>query len=198
MMRNTGNKNAGARKLLDRLAEEKKKSVTALCLIAVMIFMWVRVLTKKEPQGAEASAPGTEQADAEDAPREEYRVSFVELPKVAGRNDVIGRDFFACDDWRHFVDKKGQEPDGIEEVSIFSKNGNEEVIRRIAGKLKLEATMEMGGTHQAWINGELREVGDKIPIGDGSNKYECEVKQINDKVVVIKCEEAEITLSIKI
>ncbi len=184
--------------MLDRLAEEKKKSVTALCLIAVMIFMWIRVLTKKAPQSAEAETTETEQTDTEDESREEYRISFVELPKVAGRNDVIGRDFFAPDDWQHFVDKKGQKPDGIEEVSVVSKNGNEEVIRRIAGKLKLEATIEMGGTHRAWINGELRKVGDKIPIGDGPNKYECEVIEIEDKVVVIKCEEAEIRLSIKL
>jgi len=197
-MRNTGHKNTGARKMLDRLAEEKKKSVTALCLIAVMVFMWIRVLTKKAPEGAEAASTDTEQTDTKNESREEYEVSFVELPKVAGRNDVIGRDFFAPDDWQHFVDKKGQKPDGIEEVSIVSTNGNKEVIERVAGKLKLEATIKMGGTRRAWINGQQREVGDRIPIGDGSNKYECEVIEIKDKVVVIKCEEAEITLSIKL
>ena len=197
MMRNTGNKNKGARKMLDRLAEEKKKSVTALCLIAVMAFMWIRVFTKKAPQSADAAAPGTGQSNTEDAPREEYEVSFVELPKVAGRNDVIGRDFFAPNGWQHFVDKQGQEPDGIEKVSIVSTNGNEEVIRRVAGKLKLEATIKMGGTFKAWINGQDYKVGEKIPISDGANTYECEVIEIRDNVVVIKCEEAEITLSIK-
>ena len=33
---------AGARKVLDRFAEQKKKSVMALCLVTVMAFMWVR------------------------------------------------------------------------------------------------------------------------------------------------------------
>ena len=117
------NKSTGARKVLDRLTEEKKKSVTALCLIAVMAFMWIRVLTKKTPEGAEA-APVTEQSSTENTSDQKYRVSFVELPKIAGRNDVIVRDFFASDGWQHFIDEE-RRPDGIEEVSIVSTNGNE-------------------------------------------------------------------------
>ena len=177
------------------MAEDKKKSVTALCLIAVMAVMWFRVLTRNTPDGAEAG-PEMDQTSTEDVPREEYRVSFVELPKVAGRNDVIGRDFFASNGWQHFVDRQGRKPGGIEEVSIVPKNGNEEVIRRVAQKLKLEATI-VGGIPRALINGEPRNVGDKIPISDGANTYGFEVIEIRDKAVVIKCREADITLSIK-
>jgi len=198
MMRNTGIKNTAAGKILDRLAEDKKKSVTALSLITLMVFMWIRVLTQKAPQSADASAPKTDQSKIDDVSSEEYKVSFVELPKIAGRNDIIGRDFFASEGWQHFVDKQGQKSDDIEEVSIYSKNGNEEVIRRVAGKLKLEATIRMGGTYHALINGQERKVGETIPIGDGAKMYECEVIEISDNVVVIKCEEAEIRLSIKI
>ncbi len=82
MRQNIANNSTGAKKVLERLAEEKKKSVTALCLIAVMAFMWIRVLTKKTPQGTEA-APGTQQSSTENQPNEKYGVSFVELPKVA-------------------------------------------------------------------------------------------------------------------
>ena len=194
-MKNIRTNNAGAGKILARLGEEKKKSVAALCLISVMAFMWIRVLTGKTPQGAEG-APATDPPSTENAPSEEYKVSFVELPKVAGRNDVIVRDFFASNGWQHFVDRQGRKPGDIEEVSIVSKNGNEEVIRRVAEKLKLEATI-VGGIPRALINGEPRNVGDKIPISDGANTYECEVIEIRDKAVVIKCREAEIRLSIK-
>ena len=194
MTQNARNNNTGARKVFERLAEEKKKSVTALCLIAIMAVMWIRVFTKT-PEGAEA-APGTDQSGTEDAPREEYKVSFVELPKVAGRNNVIVRDFFASNGWQRFVDGQGRKQGDIEEVSIVSKNGNEEVIRRVAEKLKLEATI-VGGVPRALIKGEPRNVGDKIPISDGANTYECEVIEIRDNAVVIKCREAEIRLSIK-
>lgn len=194
MRQNIANNSTGVKKVLERLAEEKKKSVTALCLIAVMAFMWIRVLTKKTPQDAEA-APGTQQSNTENQPNDEYRVSFVELPKVAGRNDVIARDFFASNDWRHFVDGQGQKPDGIEEPSIVSTNDNEEVIKRIAKKLKLEATM-VGTNPIAFVYGEVRRIGDIVLVKDGTDTYECEVVKIEHNTVVIKCGESEITLKL--
>ena len=119
----------------------------------------------------------------------------MELPKVAGRNDAIVRDFFASDGWRHFVDRQGQKPDGIEEVSVVSTNGNEEVIKRVAKKLKLEATI-VGTNPLAFVNGQIRHVGDKMLVKDGTQTYECEVVKIEDNTVVIKCSEAEITLKL--
>ncbi|MHC4362390.1 MAG: hypothetical protein ACYSTZ_06150 [Planctomycetota bacterium] len=195
MTPNVRNNNTGVSKILNRLAEDKKKSVTALCLISVMAVMWIRVVTRKTPDGAEA-APVTDQTNTEDVPREEYRVSFVELPKVAGRNDVIGRDFFASNGWRHFVDRQRRKRGGIEKVSIVSTNGNEEVIGRIAEKLNLEATI-VGGTPRAFMNGQVLKIGRKLSINDGADPYECEVIDIKDNAVVIKCREAEIRLSIK-
>jgi hypothetical protein len=194
MRQNIANNSTGAKKVLERLAEEKKKSVTALCLITVMAFMWVRVLTRKTPEGAEA-APVTEQSDTENPSNEKYRISFVELPKVAGRNDVIVRDFFALDGWQRFVDRQGRKPDGIEEVSIDSTDGNEEVIKKVAKKLKLGATM-VSANPLAFVNGEVRWIGDEVLVRDGTETYVCEVVQIEDNTVVIKCEEAEITLKL--
>lgn len=195
MTANARMNNTRASKILSRLAEDKKKSVTALCLIAVMAIMWIRVLVRKAPDGAEA-APVEDQTSTEDVPREEYRVSFVELPKVAGRNDVIGRDFFASNGWRHFVNRQGRKPGGIEEVSIVSTNGNEEVIGRVAKKLKLEATLT-GSTPLALINGQSRRIGEKLSISDGADTFEYEVIDIRDYAVTMKCREAEIRLSIK-
>ncbi|MHC4300319.1 MAG: hypothetical protein ACYS7Y_23850 [Planctomycetota bacterium] len=185
---------AGARRVLDRLAEQKKKSVMALCLVTVMAFMWVRVLTGQAPEGVEA-APVTELPYTQDPPNEEYKVSFVQLPKVAGRNDVIVRDFFASNGWQHFVDRQGRKTDGIEEVSVVSTDGNEEVLKKVAKKLKLEATM-VSDPPLAFINGQVRRRGDQMLVRDGTHTYECEVVQIEDNVVVIKCEEAEITLKL--
>ncbi len=192
MTQNTKNGSTSARKILDKLAEEKKKSATALCLITVMAVMWIRVFTKKTPQGAEA-ALGPDQVKTEDAPREEYRVSFVELPKVAGRNDVISRDFFASNGWQRFVDRQGRKPGGID---IVSTNGNEEVIRRVAEKLNLEGTI-VGGIPQAYINGERLEIGRTLPIRDGADTYDCEVTEIEEYTVVIECKAGKFKLSIK-
>ena len=105
--------------LFGPLMAEKKKVVVASCLIAVMAIMWVRVLTKQAPQAAEAALT-TEKLNEIGSSNQELKVSFIELPQVAGRNDVITRDFFASDDWRQFDSKKGRNLAVIEEVNIVS------------------------------------------------------------------------------
>ncbi len=176
------------------MALEKKKAVIALSLIVLMGFMWIRVLTKRGPEtaGAEIAAkPSNTQAQSNPA----LHIAFIELPKVSGRNDVITRDFFDSEKWRHFIERQ-RKRNGIEEVNILSRNVDEEVIRRLAKKLKLEAIM-VSENPLAYINGEPIRVGDKMSIGDGINKYECDVVVIEENTVVLKCKEAKITLKLE-
>ena len=193
MEQNVKNTVNGANRFVGRLAGEKKKTVTALCLIALMIFMWARVLGKKTPVTAAASQRQENVDQNVLGSNVELKISFIELPKIPGRNDVLTRDFFAADNWRNFT--KDEENPGNKEVNVFSKDGNEEVVRRVAGKLKLE-TIVLDGNPQTFINGKLLSVGDKLLVKDGGNKYECEVVGIEENVVVIKCGEAEITLKL--
>lgn len=187
-VKNNGN---GANRLVSRLAAEKKKTVTALCLIALMVFMWARVLGKKTPAVAAALGP----EDVVAGPDSELNISFIELPKVAGRNDVLTRDFFAAGGWKDFIrDGEGSNVAGTE-VSVVSKDGDEEIIRKVAEKLKLEA-IGLDGNPQAFINNKLLSVGDKLLVRDGGNTYECEVMAIEENVVLIKCGDAEITLKV--
>jgi len=123
------NRGGRAYGLIGQLTADKKKTVVASCLIAVMSIMWVRVLTKQAPETAEAALV-IEQLNAEGTSDQKLNVSFIELPKVAGRNDVVTRDFFASKGWRHFEGEKERNLAVIEEVNIVSKNGNEEVIRK--------------------------------------------------------------------
>jgi len=186
--RNSGNR------LFNHLAAEKKKTVLALCLITLMAFMWVRVLTRAEPQAAEAGLMA-EQMDVENQMEPELKISFIELPQVAGRNDVIIRDYFASDGWQDFVDGKGPKSVGVEEVDIVSKDGDQEVIRKVAEKLKLEAIVSSKNS-LAFINDKVLRVGDKLLVGDGIDKYECEVVEIKENTVVMRCREAQITLKL--
>jgi hypothetical protein len=183
-----------ARGIMGQLAAEKKKAVMTLCLIFVMAFMWLRVLTNKAPEASQASLI-TGQSSRQDTETHELKVSFIELPKVAGRNDVITRDFFTSNGWRHFGDER-KEKAVIEEVNIVSRNGNEEVIRKVAEKLKLEAIVVLGTYPRAYINNKIVSEGDKVLIRDGINVYECEVIEINGNMVVIEYKEAEVTLKL--
>jgi len=187
------NSAGGANAVFNRLAAEKKKTVAAACLIAVMVFMWVRMLAPKTPRGAEAALTAQEVVKGES--NSELKISFTELPKVRGRNDVLTRDFFASDGWRNFRSTEGENLSGIEGVNVVSGNGSEGVVRRIAEKLKLQAIM-LGGNPQAFINDKLLSVGDKLLVTDGGDSFECEVAGIEEKMVFIRCGEAEITLKL--
>ena len=190
MKQNIRNRDNRTNRPFSRLAAEKKKAVIALCLIGVMVFMWVRVLGGKTPQTAKAAVTARDTRQ----PNSELKISFIELPKVKGRNDVLAGDFFAADHWRGFMrDGEGENLTSIEEVSVVSKNGSEEVIRRVAEKLKLEA-IGLGKNPQAFINDKLLSAGDKLLVRDKVDVYECEVIEIGENRVFIRCGEAKITL----
>jgi hypothetical protein len=194
MRRNARNSGNIANRLFNQLAVQKKKTVLALCLITLMAFMWIRVLTRKAPQAAKAGLLAG-QMDVETQSEPELKISFIELPQAAGRNDVITRDFFDSDGWQDFVDGQGRKSAGVEEVDIISKEGDQEVIRRVAEKLNLEAIV-LSENPQAFINDKLLSVGDTTLIGDGTNRYECEVVEIKENTVVMRCRESKITLKL--
>ena len=194
MKENLRDSNKGINNLVSRLAAEKKKTVFALCLIAIMAFMWIRVLGKKMPQAAEAAMRGGQVTGGES--NSELKISFIELPEVKGRNDVLTRDFFTVSDWEEFIrDGEGKNSGDNEEVNVVSRDGSEEIARRVAKELKLEAIV-LGESSQAFINDKLLSVGDKLPIREGSSTYECEVTGIEENMVFIRCGEAEITLKL--
>lgn len=194
MRQNARNSGNIANRLFNQLAVQKKKTVLALCLITLMAFMWIRVLTRKAPQAAKAGLLAG-QMDVETQSEPELKISFIELSQAAGRNDVITRDFFDSDGWQDFVDGQGRKSTGVEEVDIISKEGDQEVIRRVAEKLNLEAIV-LSENPQAFINDKLLSVGDKTLIGDGTNRYECEVVEIKENTVVMRCRESKITLKL--
>jgi hypothetical protein len=187
-LRNSDNKN---NRVFGRLAAEKKRTVIAVCLITVMVFMWVRVLGRKGPQSANAAVVAQEVTEGQ--MNSKLNVSFMELPKVKGRNDVLTRDFFAVGSWRDFMRGGEGKSGGIEEVSVVSRDGSEETVRRVAGKLKLEAIM-LGKNPLAIINDMRLSVGDKLFVRDETSTYECEVTEIKEDAVSIRCGETEITL----
>jgi len=181
----------GTNRFVGRLAAEKKKTVTALCLIAVMTIMWAKVLSRKSPATA-AAALRNEVVNDENS-NLESNISFVELPIVEGRNDVLKRDFFAVGDWQDFI-RNIEGKNLNEDVNVVSRR-NREVMKRVAEKLKLEA-IGLDGNPQVFINSKLLSLGDTLLVKDGGNTYECEVVSIEENAVLIKCGEAEITLKL--
>ena len=48
----------------------------------------------------------------------------------------------------------------------------------------------------AFINNEVLRVGDKLFVSDGIDRYECEVVEIKENIVVMRCRESKITLKL--
>lgn len=190
-IRNSGN-NTGS--IVGRLVAERKKAVLAVCLVVLMVFMWIKVLAGKKTQAVDASII-TGQTEKEILPDTEANVSYIDLPEVEGRNDVITRDIFVSNDWKAFVNSD-RNVVLTREVNVVPGDVTENVIRKIADNLKLEAFV-MGENPRAYINDRVLSVGDKLPVSDGADKYECEVVLIENNSVVMRCGKAEVILKLK-
>lgn len=192
MKQNLANTANRANRLLTQLGSEKKKTILALCLITFMALMWVRVLTRKAPNAASAALMA-QQNHLEYQENSKLKISFIELPKIPGRNDVITRDIFDSNGWRGFVSEGKNLADG-EEVDVVPRSlslGS----RLIRAQLMLEA-IELGQNPHAFINGRLLSVGDKLILKDRANTYECEVVRIEENAVFISCGEVEVRLKL--
>jgi len=194
MQRNLKNNAQLVSRVAGQLAAEKKKMAIALCLIGLMVFMWVRVLGKNGPEGAEASFIG-QTTDAAQAVSK-LKLSFVELPHIQGRHDSLNRDFFVVENWKDFIDGPSDYSSGNnEEVNVIAKKGLEEVAKLIAEKLKLEV-IEFGSVPQAFISGKILMAGDKLEVSDGVNKCQCEVLKIEKNAVYLRCGSTEVELKL--
>jgi hypothetical protein len=190
-------RNAGREpnRFLAHLMMEKKKAVVALCLVTMMVLMWARVLGNRVAQPAQTPVMQANGDHAAAVVGPGRRISLIELPKIKGRHDTLTRDFFESNSWRNFSNAGQGHGSGIKEVTVESKDGSEEVARRIAGRLNLQAILSAENP-QAFINNKLLPVGDKLVIKEGVDTFECEVTEIQEHKVSMRFQEARITLKL--
>ena len=189
--RGTTSIRAGGR-ILGRLAGEGKKTAVALGLIAVMALMWVRVLTGHKPSTAAAAGEPTPPATApQELPR---KVHLLELPRIPGRHDVIYRDFFTMPKRACFQPDGAARGPGTEpEVRVSGPDRVQEVVHRVAPKLKLEAVL-WSEDPQTFLNNQLLRVGDKLTIKEGTDSVEFEVLRIYEDSVLVGYDGVQLTL----
>lgn len=193
MNRNRRNNGISANRVVGLFAAEKKKTVLAVCLITLMAFMWIKVFAAKSPVAAQAAAVNS-QAATNSQVDTQAGVSFVDLPDIPGRNDVITRDVFASNGWKNFVNaEKNVVFTG--EVNATGKS-SEKTIESIVGSMKLEA-IATGTNPRALINNKVLSTGDSVLVNNGPDSYECEVIKIDDNSVVIRCGTTEVILKLK-
>ena len=188
-----GNNRITAQQVLDHLAADKKRTAFAVSLLAVMAFMWFRVLTGHQP-GPVAADTDVKQQQAKPA-RSLRNIRFLELPNVPGRNDYINRDFFASRDWECFRQTSASPQNPGTEVRVTAPDHAQEVAARLGQKLKLEAVLR-DGTPRAFINDQLLRLGDRLPVHDGPDTCEFEVLRIYEDSVLVGCNGTQLTLKL--
>jgi len=152
-----------------------------------MGLMWARVLLKQGPAAAAADDAQAAGQPATAASTASADITFIELPRVAGRNDCLTRDVFAAG--RGIFGSQTQAGG----LGLVAEPDNQAAIRRLAETLRLEA-IGFGRKPQALINGKLLSHGDRFAIGEGKAKLECEVTTITESSVTLTCANVRITL----
>jgi len=179
-----------------RLRSMNPKTVAAVALMTVMGLMWARVLlrgkTPAEAAAAESTAVQTTVSTPTAAP---VRIVPSPLPVMAGRNDMLTRDFFAPDNWPGLT-----RPEKTAATQPSSQDaGDRQRLAFIAGlekTLTLEAIIQGAGDTpvRACIEGKVLAVGQHLTIKNGSETYELAVSDIGDEQVVLICDRQRIVL----
>ncbi len=191
-------KSGAIERIRRRLAADKKKTVTAICLVGIMAFMWGKLLLKKGPADAAADTNAGQTAGSQEA-NEQPKVSYVELPHISGRHDAITRDFFSPAGWRGFgIDTEVGNLTDRNDREVVSDSSSEEIVARIAGGLELQAIQD-GGQPQALacINGQPVEVGAIVKVDSGDDMHEFEVVEIEENRVSLRYGEVKFNLKLE-
>ena len=178
---------------MNYMAADRKKTVMAVVLVAIMGVMWFRVLTQRKPGAAGAA---TDDALTQGQSEPQINVRFHELPYIPGRNDRIGRDFFSVREWDGFPGDSDQESTSTDpEVHVTTTDPTQEVVARVAQGLTVEAVL-WSEDPKAFINDQLFQVGDSITLEDSAESYEFEVVRIEANAVLVRCRERQLTLKL--
>ncbi len=183
-------------RVLTRIAAERKKTIAALSLLVVTVFMWVKVLGQKNPQSANASTAISTMQDPQSVNDSVSKIQFIELPVIEKKHHKLNRDFFNGEDWDIYAGS-GQSSQVVGKGHGMSDSDSEKLLRLISEKLQLEVIEIDQNRRAAFINNKLLVIGDKLSITDGVKIYECEIVGIEKDVVTVGCGQLEVDLKLK-
>lgn len=187
MQQNTNTNNGLSGRIASLAAVERRKVVIAFCLIAVMAFMWIRLLTGKgEPAAASAATPGN--ALLQDKGKSiETGVVYCAPPFIEGRNDILTTDCFTASNWSAFFSKDDVERPEYTGSRSPDHTTREQAIKRIAENLRLQIT-EMGSEPKAFISDMFVKEGGTLNIAAADGEVIFQVIRITRQVVTLECE----------
>ncbi len=198
MKQNKTHKNIDAA-LLHGLPVSKGKLIIAAVLVTIMAFMWLRLLLfNKSPDTAAggAAVATIKTQDKEKTTKPSPELTYIELPFVPGRHDVLRNDIFRPGDWQAFKTVDDTRNSGSGGPDRDKDTLTTEDIRRIDSLLTLDAIIAEGGGRawEAFINGKLVSVGSKVAVEYDKRSVELTVTEIYSNKVVLRV--GEFTLNV--
>ncbi len=198
MKQNKTHKNIDAA-LLHGLPVSKGKLIIAAVLVTIMAFMWLRLLLfNKSPDTAAggAAVATIKTQDKEKTTKPSPELTYIELPFVPGRHDVLRNDIFRPGDWQAFKTVDDTRNSGSGGPDRDKDTLTTEDIRRIDSLLTLDAIIAEGGGRawEAFINGKLVSVGSKVAVEYDKRSVELTVTEIYRNKVVLRV--GEFTLNV--
>lgn len=197
MKQSTAHRNTDAA-LLRGLPVSKSKITIAVVLITVMAFMWLRLLLFNESPDTAAGGAVVETVNTQDKKNTTKplpKLTYIELPVVPGRHDVLRNDIFRLRNWRALGTVDDTQNSGLGGFDRDKGALTAEDIRRIDSLITLDGIIaEQGRTWEAFINGKLVSVGSKVAVEYNKRSVELTVTEIYRNKVVLRV--GEFTLNV--
>ena len=189
-------KNNGRVDLLGHLPAKKAKIIIAAVLMTAMVFMWTKVLLGEKTESTIGSdAAGNQSAQTNEKPA--LKISYVQLPAVPGRNDVLTKDIFTTQNWTAFDWGNDEDTENVEIVSPSDdgRQMDENNIRQIAERVTVDAiSFDQSGRIQAFIQDDVVTIGSKLTVEHNGRAYEFIVTEIESEKVVLGWKNCTVTL----
>jgi hypothetical protein len=131
-------------------------------------------------------------------PNRPARITPVELPRLPGRHDVIGRNFFSLQDSAYFKSLVALPSASTDqEVRVASPDDAHEVIQRVAQTLRLEAVYwSESEKPRAFINNQLLGQGQILTVESVAGSFDFDVLKISENSVLVNCKDVQVTLKL--
>jgi len=184
-MTQTGRTQNGFSTAGNSLRSLSPKTAAAICLMALMGVLWLRVLTRGRSGPSAAEAASAAEVSVAAQPAAPLRIVPVTLPVVQGRNDVLTRDFFSSANWPGFLQSDKKPQADLSEQQQLEKQRQD--FDAMAKTINLDAIIQASGDQPArvCVEGKVLSQGQTLTIKRPSENYELTVSEIGEYQVVL-------------
>jgi len=188
--------------LIGRMPASKNRVFLAVGLISLMTFMWIRVFVRAGSDSNNVSAAPVKMTESQaigQSGQRQVKLSYIQLPVIPGRNDMLKRDIFSVKNCRTFdaYNKNGTKHGKTDTLARIQDTGGDPDITEIEKKLRLEAVIagDNGQPGEAFIENQFVSVGSTLAVDYDGRIYEFTVLKIDENEVVLKWK--EFTIAVK-